>query len=123
MTRARRAASARPRPDRTRASRAERWSVVSTSDVDGMSCIGHDILPIIFRRKLPDPTIEELQDLSAGLCLRQQILTYDFAEFFHQGVPCWRIAHHQTFNDLMVVASLAFYGIGRQRVWSAAKTD
>jgi hypothetical protein len=36
MTRARRAASARPRPDRTRASRSARWSVVSTSDVDGM---------------------------------------------------------------------------------------
>src|SRR5688572_23351503 len=36
MTRARRAASARPRPDRTRASRSDRWSVVSTSDVDGM---------------------------------------------------------------------------------------
>src|SRR5579862_4357871 len=36
MTRARRAASARPRPDRMRASRSDRWSVVSTSDVDGM---------------------------------------------------------------------------------------
>jgi hypothetical protein len=36
MTRARRAASARPRPDRTRASRSDRWSVVSTSKVDGM---------------------------------------------------------------------------------------
>ena len=36
MTRARRAAAARPRPDRTRASRSDRWSVVSTSDVDGM---------------------------------------------------------------------------------------
>src|SRR6476661_1849351 len=36
MTRARRAASARPRPDRTRASRSVRSSAVSTSDVDGI---------------------------------------------------------------------------------------
>src|SRR4030095_1530097 len=36
MTRARRAASARPRPDRTRASSSVRWSAVSISNVDGM---------------------------------------------------------------------------------------
>jgi hypothetical protein len=62
-----------------------------------------------------------LQDLRPRACLRQQIISYYIAEFFHQSMPCSGLAHHQAFRVQVMFAAPAFDRVSRQRIRRSAE--
>ena len=84
---------------------------------------GQHVAAVIHRGKAPDPAIEDLDHLGAGLDLRQKVVEHQVREARHQRLPEGRLGVHQPLGCEELARRLALDQVAGQREGRSRKSN